>query len=241
MNKSITIGHLYPKQMNIYGDNGNVLTVKRRLEWRGIDTNIIEINPGEIKAKLKSCDILIGGGGQDSGQEMVERDMMANKSEITAAVNDGLVTLVICGLYQLFGHSFETITGQLLSGVGVFDIETVGDSHRMIGNVVVSTKNFGQLVGFENHSGKTMLLNNQQALGDVLQGSGNNGEDGSEGALYKNAFGSYLHGPLLPKNYNFTDHLIKKALENKYGKVNLTQIDNSLERSAISVAKNLKY
>lgn len=238
--KSITIGHLYPKEMNIYGDFGNLLVLQRRLEWRGYTVKTKPYYTGEKQLDLRGTDILIGGGGQDSGQVSVEKDLRRHKQELSDASDSGMPMLMICGMYQLFGHEFVTLDGQRLEGIGIFDLTTSGDLRRMIGNVVIDTA-FGPIVGFENHSGKTTLSKNTQPFGAVMQGSGNNGEDKTEGAQVGNSIGTYLHGPLLPKNPVLADYLIQCAVNRRYGVTELTTIDDGLEQQAYKIARRLEY
>lgn len=234
--KQITIAHLYPNELNIYGDRGNIIALSKRLKWRGYGVKIEQVHPGHSYDFTKS-DIIFGGGGQDKGQEIVAQDLQKRKPELIAAANDGVIMLGICGTYQLFGNRFVTLSGKEIPGIGIFQAETVGSKKRMIGNVVISTS-FGTLVGFENHSGKTNLFAGQEALGKVLKGYGNNSSSGFEGAVMNNSFGTYLHGPLLPKNPQFTDVLLRRALERKYGNVSLEPLNDSLEHQAARVARS---
>lgn len=231
----LTIAHLYPQEMNIYGDRGNIIALVRRCEWRGIRA---EVRPVEVGAKFdfESADIIFGGGGQDRGQLLVGEDLLKHEQSLKEAAVDGVAMLLICGTYQLFGRGFTTIEGHRISGIGVFSAETVGSNHRMIGNIIVESS-FGRLVGFENHSGETLLDEGQEPLGKVIKGFGNNYSSGHEGAIYQNAIGTYLHGPVLPKNPALADHLIQKALERRYSnKVKLKRLDDSLERKAAQTA-----
>lgn len=234
--KQITITHLYPNELNIYGDRGNIIALSKRLGWRGYGVKIEEVHPGHHYDFTKS-DIIFGGGGQDKGQEVVAQDLQKRKTELLSAINDGVVMLGICGTYQLLGSRFVTLNGKEIPGIGVFQAETIGSKKRMIGNVVISTS-FGTLVGFENHSGKTNLFDGQEALGKVLKGYGNNSSSGFEGAVRNNSFGTYLHGPLLPKNPQFTDELLLRALQRKYGKASLEPLNDSLEHQAARVARS---
>lgn len=208
---TLQIVSLYPRDMNIYGDRGNLLALTRRAEAYGFETRVTEVNPGE--ALPSDVDILLGGGGQDSGQGRVAIDLETRADSLRGLAADGTPMLMICGLYQLFGHRFVTHTGEELRGVGVLDVETRGGSERMIGNVVLDSPEFGEIIGYENHSGNTTLLGNSRPLGRVLQGMGNNPTDGTEGARTANVIGSYLHGSLLPKNPAISDFLIASALE----------------------------
>lgn len=238
--KTINITQLYPKDMNIYGDTGNVLTLQRRIEWRGFEANIRQINTDDKKLNLTDVDILIGGGGQDSGQINVENHLQRYKKEIKSASEDGMAMLMICGMYQLFGHEFITISGDHIRGISVLDLVTTASDTRMIGNVVINTS-LGEIVGFENHSGKTVLNNGQSYFGKVVKGSGNNGEDGYEGAELNNTFGTYMHGPLLPKNPVLADLLILRALNRKYGVNDIEPLNDLDENRAHKWASRLIY
>ncbi|WP_233613451.1 type 1 glutamine amidotransferase [Leucobacter edaphi] len=201
--------------MNIYGDRGNVLALSRRARAHGYAPVVVEVNPGDPLPDR--VDIVIGGGGQDSGQGRVARDLQARASEMRALASDGTPMLMICGLYQLFGHRFVTHTGDELAGIGVLDVETRGGTERMIGNIVLDSAEFGEIVGYENHSGNTRLGPGSEPLGTVRQGAGNNPDDGLEGARTGNVIGSYLHGSLLPKNPAISDFLIGEAARRRYG------------------------
>lgn len=227
--KTIRLLQLYPSEMNIYGDWGNTLTLKRRLEWRNYKVELLEHHPG--KPFPKNIDLLTGGGGQDSGQEKIKDDLLKIGNELHTLADANTPMLMICGLYQLFGRFFKTQEGHEIQGISLFKAETHGGPKRLIGNIVTSSE-FGDIVGYENHSGLTYLDHDQPSLGKVIKGDGNNGEDGTEGATYKNVIGTYLHGSLLPKNPILADHLILKALENKYGIQKLTSIDDTLAISA---------
>ncbi len=231
----ITIVHLYPKEMNIYGDWGNVLTLKRRLEWHGFAPKIVEHHPG--KPFPKEADIVIGGGGQDSGQTLIQNDLLEVGDALRRLADDGTPMLVICGLYQLFGRFFKTSNGETIPGIGLFKAETHGGPKRLIGNVIVESQKFGELIGYENHSGLTLLDNDQPALGRVTKGKGNNGEDTTEGAVYKNVYGSYLHGSLLPKNPALADELIREAATKRYGTFTPRDIDDTFAVYARETAK----
>lgn len=232
---NLRILHLYPREMNLYGDHGNVLALKRRCEWRDIKVEVVEHEMGD---KLpEKCDIIFGGGGQDSGQQKIGEDLQKNSEIFRAWVEDGVPTLLICGLYQLFGNFFRTADGDTINGISALDIETVGGSRRLIGNAVVKTSKFGEVVGYENHSGLTTLGSGMRPFGEVVKGEGNNGSDGAEGVLYKNTIGTYLHGPILPKNPKVADFLIETALRRKYGAgQGLAKLDDSLETKARRIA-----
>ncbi len=233
--KTITIVHLYPKEMNIYGDWGNVLTLKRRLEWHGFEPVIVEHHPSAPFPE--NADIIIGGGGQDSGQSKVQKDLLEIGDTLRSLADDGTPMLVICGLYQLFGRFFRTSDGETIQGIGLFKAETHGGPRRLIGNTVVESPLFGELVGYENHSGLTLLDNDQPALGRVVKGKGNNGEDTTEGAVYHNVYGSYLHGSLLPKNPKLADELIRVAVTKRYKSFTPHEIDDTFATYAREVAR----
>ncbi len=222
--KIIRILHLYSNDMNIYGDRGNILVIKRRLQWYGYTPEIVEYNPGDKFPD--NIDIVVGGGGQDSGQNKIQKDLLSIGPKLIELANTGTPMLVICGLYQLFGKFFKTSSGEIIEGIGLLNIETFGKSERLIGNIVTHSQQFGDIIGYENHSGQTFLGQDIQPLGQVRLGAGNNSADVSEGATYNNVIGSYLHGSLLPKNPAIADFLIKAAVVNKYGKFKPINIDN---------------
>ena len=213
--RSITILQLYPRDMNIYGDFGNTLVIKRRLEWYGYEVSLISYNPGDKFPD--DVDIIVGGGGQDSGQLKIQADLLKIGPKLQELADDNVPMLMICGLYQLFGKFFKTSGGEVIQGIGLLDIETHGKSERLIGNIITISSQFGEIIGYENHSGQTYLGDNAKPLGQVRLGAGNNIEDDTEGAIYKNVIGSYLHGSLLPKNPKIADFLIEKAVTRKYG------------------------
>lgn len=232
--QSLRILQLYPNDMNIYGDWGNVLTLKKRAQWHGYDVELLEYNPGDVFPK--DIDLIIGGGGQDSGQSVIKDDLQRIADELRANAEQDIPMLLICGLYQLFGNFFKTKDGDIIPGIGIFDIETHGGPERLIGNVVITSEEFGDIIGYENHSGQTFLTTNVTPLGKVIKGAGNNGQDEYEGARYKNVIGSYLHGSLLPKNPLLADWLIEQAASKKYGEAHLTIIDDSLATLAREIA-----
>lgn len=235
MKRSICIAHLYPKEMNIYGDTGNRLILEKRLLWRGIDvtTHLVGIDdtiPNDV-------DIIIGGGGQDAGQSIVQADLQRKAAIIQKLAKDGVVMLMVCGLYQLFGRRFVTVNNQEIRGIGLLPLETIAGNTRLIGNTLYQTE-WGDVVGYENHSGKTQLDRTSTALGTVVAGAGNNGIDKTEGCIIDNVFGTYSHGPVLSKNPTFADELLARALTRKYGSADLTLLDDSLELAAARVAKS---
>jgi CobQ-like glutamine amidotransferase family enzyme len=221
---SLKLAHIYASQMNVYGDRGNVIALRQRCAWRGIDLGVTAVEPGD-EVDWPSFDLAFFGGGQDSSQTLIAADLLERQGPgLRAAIDDGLVLLAICGGYQLLGHYFLTHTGERLPGLGALDVYTVGGKQRLIGNIVVEAELGAgdkeprvRLVGFENHSGRTFHGSGVRPLGRVLAGHGDNGEDGLGGAVYRNSFGCYLHGSLLPKNPQLTDHLIALALRRRYG------------------------
>lgn len=211
----IRILHLYSHDMNIYGDRGNILCLKKRLEWYGYKPVVIEYNQGDKFPR--DIDIIVGGGGQDSGQNKIRADLLKIGPKLKKLADGGTPMLVICGLYQLFGHFFDTADNEKIEGIGLLNIKTYGKSERLIGNIVTQSEKFGDIVGYENHSGQTFLGYRMEPLGKVRLGAGNNANDSHEGAIYKNVIGTYLHGSLLPKNPAIADFLIEKAIYCKYG------------------------
>ncbi len=232
---------LYPDQMNIYADRGNILFLQRRCEWRGIGFSYTGAGPGE-GLDPAAHDLFYLGGGQDRDQRAVAADMVASKREaLAAAVDDGAVLLAVCGGYQLLGHSYQ-LDEERLPGLGLADLETVREpGERLIGNVAIEA-DLGDgprtIAGFENHGGRTYLGEGATPLGRVLKGFGNNGKDGHEGVRRDNLIGTYLHGPLLPKNAWLADRLIALALERRYGSApELESLDDKLELAAEECAR----
>lgn len=232
----LVIVHLYPVEMNIYGDYGNVLALQKRLEWRGLEAEVVNVGVGDDYDLIKA-DIIFAGGGQDRGQITVAEDLQKRAKQLRQAADDGVVMLTICGTYQLFGRGFRTLEGQDIPGIAIFKASTEGSTERMIGNLVVDSQ-WGKLVGFENHSGQTILESGQQPLGQVVKGYGNNSLDrySQEGAVYKNVIGTYLHGSLLPKNPALADHILLTSLQRKGFDGNLSRLDDSLELTAADSA-----
>ena len=195
--RPLNIVHLYPKEMNIYGDNGNILVLCQRLLWRNIAVQVIDVGLGD----------------------------------------DGVPMLLICGMYQMLGHYFKTQDGQEIPGIGILDLYTVGSEGRLIGNIVTQTE-WGKAIGYENHSGRTYLGKKSEAFGTAKKGQGNNGSDGTEGAVWHNVFGSYLHGPLLSKAPVLADNLLELAIHQAGYEITLGHLDNSLEKLAAKTAEN---
>lgn len=233
----LRLGHLYPEQLNVYGDRGNILTLRQRCAWRGIDLRVL---PVDLAAPLDPADydMLFIGGGQDREQDEVARDLREIKGEgLRAAVEDDMPLLAVCGGYQLLAHFYRPAEGPELPGAGIFDAWTIHRGKqvaRCVGNVALR---WGEstLVGFENHGGRTYLAPGATPLGQVLAGHGNNSEDHAEGCVYRHAYGTYLHGSLLPKNPHMADHILRLALLHRFGTdaaYTLAALDDSLEWQA---------
>lgn len=243
MKQLITIGWLYPALMNVYGDIGNVKILQKRLEWRNIECLVKYLEPGFKSNELKECDILLMGGAQDKQQEIVSKDLYSKKEDLKDLIENNIPGLYVCGAYQFLGNYYKKADGKIIKGLEIFDLHTQNlEDTRLIGNLIASSDNLGYLIGFENHGGKTYLGKNIKPLAKVIKGFGNNGNDKTEGAIYKNSIGTYLHGPILPKNPKLADFLILKALENKYKtKKELKKLDNLYEKEArLTIAKKLK-
>jgi lipid II isoglutaminyl synthase (glutamine-hydrolysing) len=236
-NYSLTIGWLYPELMSTYGDRGNITVLQKRCEWRDIQVEIIPINQVTNNQQLKTIDLLFGGGAQDHEQELVMKDLQKKGKVIKELIEKNIPALFVCGAPQLMGNYYEPSIGKRIEGLGIFDMYSKHpgkEKPRLIGNVVAKTTADDKIiVGFENHGGRTYLGSNAKPFATIIKGFGNNGEDRTEGVVYKNAIGCYLHGPLLPKNPAIADHLIKTSLEVKYQeKVQLKKLDDSLEIQA---------
>lgn len=246
---TLNICHLYPDLMDTYGDRGNILAIQYRCKERNIEAVYTPLTIGD-KLTANHYDLFFFGGGQDKAQEIVGKDLKSKSKTLKESVQNGAALLSICGGYQLLQNYFKTTDGTKIPGIGLFNAYTEASETRMIDNLLIeinpkinqSIKSTYQcsniamyqsnLIGFENHSGKTYLEEGTVPLGTVIKGSGNNGKDKLEGAVYKNAFGCYLHGSLLPKNPHFADYLITKALEKNYGSVKLEPLDDSIEWQA---------
>ena len=237
----LSICHLYPDVLNLYGDTGNILCLKKRLEWRGIECDVTALPIG-ANADFSRFDLFFIGGGQDFEQEVLLADLHSGKDkEILSAVEDEKVFLCICGGYQMMGQYYLTHTGQQCDFIGAVNLHTVGSDVRMIGNYMfkcADESGGSTIVGFENHSGKTYLGEGVAPLGTVLNGFGNNGEDKTEGARYKNVFGAYCHGPMLPKNPEFADLILQTALSRRYPDAELPPLNDTFEMRAHSYMVN---
>lgn len=233
MNRKIVVGHLYPDLLNLYGDRGNIQCIMKRCEWRGIDAETIEYGL-EDKVNFSKLDIVLLGGGSDREQMIVCQRLQEIREDFEAYVESDGVVIAVCGGYQLLGHYYQTNQGKM-EGLHLVDIYTEQKPGRLIDNIVLKSELFDMpVVGFENHGGRTKIGNNK-AFGKVLYGSGNDGESGYEGVIYKNVIGTYLHGPLLPKNPQVCDYLIERALERKYKeKIILAPLEDKEEMEANS-------
>ena len=238
---TLRLAHLYPRLMNIYGDRGNILCLERRCRERGVAFQVTELGLGE-KLKPKDYDMLFIGGAQDREQRRVAEDLVEVKGKaLQEAAAKGVVVLAVCGGYQLLGRYYRTAEGEELPGVGVFGLWTEHPgpgAKRFIGNVVVERQG-DTLVGFENHGGRTHLDEGVEPLGRLVSGFGNNGDDGGEGAVCGNAYGTYLHGSLLPKNPRFADQLIETALRRRNKDLHLAPLDDRVEEMAHAAAVRL--
>jgi len=233
--KEFVVGWLYPDLMNIYGDRGNILTLVERARWRGLSPTVLELGKG-VREGIESVDVFFFGGGQDREQALVYDDLLELKAEpLRHALAEGAAMLAVCGGYQLLGHYYQTAEGERFPGLGLLDLHTEAGQKRCIGNVVVDVSGLGleptTLVGFENHSGRTFLGKDLKPLGRVIVGSGNNGEDGTEGVAAGTIYGTYLHGSLLPKNPHLADHITAAALKRR-GVIPLGPLDDALELEA---------
>jgi CobQ-like glutamine amidotransferase family enzyme len=215
---TIRLGHLYPREMSIYGDRGNILSLVDRGRRRGIEIEILEI--GRDTPSLPDIDLFFMGGGQDQDQDLVADDLAGPKREaVKQAIAGGAALLAVCGGYQFLGSHYTTVDGTRLPGLGLVDLRTEAGQTRAIGNVLIDASALGldppTLVGFENHAGRTYLGAGLRPLGRCLVGRGNNGEDHAEGVVSGTVIGTYLHGSLLPKNPHLTDHLLRLALRRR--------------------------
>jgi len=242
-NYTLTIGWMYPELMSTYGDRGNIIVLKKRCKWRGIDVNIRKLNVGFNEKQLTACDMLFMGGAQDKQQEIIAGDLMKKRKELKKMIDDGIPGLFICGAYQFLGNYYKEANGTIINSLEIFDLFTenpgIGFS-RQIGASAALVLNNKIIVGFENHGGRTYLGKKIKPFGKVIKGFGNNGKDQTEGAIYKNSFGTYFHGPILPKNPEFADYLIRLSLEKKYKKspIYLSPLNDTLELQAHRLALN---
>lgn len=226
----LTIGHLYPDLLNLYGDQGNIITLQSRLQRRGITANVQTFELAD-EIDFSQLDIVFIGGGSDREQQLVCNRLCEQKQAIREFVEQNGVLLAVCGGYQLLGNYYR-LKNELIRGLGVLDIRTEQEDGRLIGNVVLQSDYIAHtIVGFENHGGRTDI-GSHTPLGTVLHGHGNDGKSGAEGVVYKNVIGTYLHGPLLPKNPALADRILQNALDKKYGAASLPPLDDALEQQA---------
>jgi lipid II isoglutaminyl synthase (glutamine-hydrolysing) len=238
--KIIKIAYLYPERMSIYGDTGNVLALKKRLQWRGINCEIIGI---EVGCELpKDIDIIFIGGGQDKQQLYIAQDLQKKQDYIRNFVENNGSLLSICGGFQLLGEYFITNDHGKILGINIFNVVTIATKIRLVGNIIAQSKLFGKMVGFENHSGHTQFVGSAEPLGTVFKGFGNNDVDKVEGIIYKHAIGTYMHGPFLPKNPKVCDWLILNALSRYDDKIKLKKINDRLENKVRkNIIKQVKF
>jgi CobQ-like glutamine amidotransferase family enzyme len=240
MTGRIVCGHLYPEYFNIYADRGNIAVLERRAALRGYRLDVRGIDPGR-RLEPDAYDLLYVGGGQDREQALLAPDLAARADDLRAALAGGAALLAVCGGYQLLGRGYRDRLGTSLPGAGIFPHETVAGQRRMIGDVLVECElepgHRRTLAGFENHAGRTRLDPGAVPLGRVLFGFGNDGDSGFEGCRLGRAIGTYLHGPLLPRNPWLADWLLAQALARRLGQVpELEPLDDTLEREAHAVA-----
>ena len=236
----IVVGHLYPDYLNIYADRGNIAVLSQRAAWRGHELDVRSISMGE-RVDPDEHDLLYIGGGQDREQALVAQDLLVKAAEVRESVAGGAAVLAVCGGYQLLGRSYRDFHGAELPGIGVFPVDTVAGDARMIGDVLLECELEPgvrrTLAGFENHAGRTRLDAGAQPLGRVVAGFGNDGVSGWEGCRVGRAVGTYLHGPLLPRNPWFADWLLEQALAHRLGEApELTPLDDELEEEAHSIS-----
>lgn len=228
----LTIGHLFPDLLNLYGDRGNIITLKNRLLWRGYNAQVMEFSITD-DIDFSQLDIVFIGGGSDREQLLVCKRLIELKEDIYTYAHSNGPLVAVCGGYQLLGHYYK-LNGENIEGLSLLDIYTEWEPGRLIGNVVIESEllnNTVSVVGFENHGGRT-YINNHTPLGKVRCGFGNNGKDGGEGVIYKNVIGTYLHGPLLPKNPALADYIIERAFERRFGSIELQPLEDLAENTA---------
>ena len=233
--KILHLCHLYPNTLNMYGDRGNVMVLKKRCSWRGFLLKITELFVGDDNIDFSTFDLLYIGGGGNRQQQLVYQDLLKRAENLRSAVQQGVVLLAISSGFQLMGISFGPEDGTEYSAVGVFDAYSITEGQHMVGQVVVKSsmlKSQPTVVGFENHSGRTYLGQYCSPFGQVIKGIGNNGEDGTDGAVSYNAFGTYLHGAVLPNNPHFADLLLRRALQRRDDEIELTNLTDEFEWKA---------
>jgi len=234
----LRICHLYPDLLNLYGDRGNIMVLVNRARWRGFQVTVTEAKLGD--SLPAEADLFFIGGGEDRQQRIASVDLLATKKgPLEEAAAAGAVILAVCGGFQILGRYYRPASGEDLPGIGLLDLWTEHPgprARRLIGNLVVDPLDGGPpLVGFENHGGRTFLGPQARPLGRVLHGFGNNGQDRWEGGVRAHVYGTYLHGPLLPKNPAFADRLIREALDRRYPGIQLGPLPDDLEERARAV------
>jgi hypothetical protein len=231
------IAHMYPDLLNLYGDRGNLLCLKKRIEWYGHRCEIVRVNLNE-NIDFKNIDLFFMGGGSDREQSLVYNDLLKKADILHREIDAGLPCLCICGAYQLLGRYYRSYDGTTMQGLGFFNLYTAGQKGRLIGNILIENR-AGTVVGFENHGGRTYLEDpNLEPFGRVVKGFGNNGEDKSEGIWYKNLIGTYLHGPLLPKNPGIADYFIK-TMARRQGLELANGLNDNIENTAHEQVKRM--
>jgi len=232
----IRVGHLYPDYLNIYADRGNIAVLAERARLRGHELEVRAIGMRDA-VPVGEVDLFYVGGGQDREQVLVAHDLVTKAEPLVEAVEDGAAFLAVCGGYQLLGRSYHGVAGEDIPGIGLLPLHTVAGERRMIGDVLLDCEWAGRsLAGFENHAGRTLLDDGAQALGRVVAGFGNDGVSGYEGCRYRRVYGTYLHGPLLPRNPWFADHVLREALAHRGVDGELAPLGDELEREAHEVS-----
>ncbi|MCK2000169.1 glutamine amidotransferase [[Brevibacterium] frigoritolerans] len=233
--KTLTLYHFFPDKLNLYGDRGNIISLVKRCEWRGIKLNVKEIRKTD-GLTMDDMDIFFIGGGSDREQSLATDELQKIKGVLKEKIESGVPGLTICGGYQFLGKEYIDANGNKLETLGILDFTTVAKQPRLIGNVLIRSEKFGTIVGFENHGGRT--YHSFESLGTVEKGYGNDDESKQEGIVYKNLIGTYLHGPILPKNPNISDFLIEKAIEHRYGQDEVFDLMESLNDTLENKARN---
>lgn len=233
--KTLTLYHFFPDKLNLYGDRGNIISLVKRCEWRGINLVVKEVSKTD-GLDMKDMDMFFIGGGSDREQSLATDELKKVKDVLKEKIESGVPALTICGGYQFLGKEYIDANGNKLETLGILDFKTVAKQPRLIGNVLIKSDVFGEIVGFENHGGRT--YHSFDSLGDVQKGYGNDDESKKEGVLYKNLIGTYLHGPILPKNPKVADFLIEKAIEQRYGTEKAKEWVKTLNDTMENTARN---
>jgi CobQ-like glutamine amidotransferase family enzyme len=234
IDKVITLYHFFPDKLNLYGDRGNIISLKMRCKWRGIELIVKEVSKTD-GLTMEDMDLFFIGGGSDREQSLATDELQKIKDILKTKIENGTPGLTICGGYQFLGKEYIDANGNKLETLGILDFKTVAIQPRLIGNMLIKSERFGNVVGFENHAGRT--YHSFDSLGDVVKGHGNDDETKKEGLVYKNLIGTYSHGPILPKNPTIADFLLSKAIENRYGKDTAKEWMFSLKDAIENIAK----